>query len=302
MMDDLKQLALFAEVVRAGSLSAAARHLGISTSAVSQQLRALEQSHGVTLLHRSTRKLALTGAGAQLATHATAIVDAAARARAQLSRTRDAPEGELRVSAPAGFARHLAPALAPLLVQYPSLTLRLQVDDRMIDLIDARIDLAIRGGRLPDANLAARPLCDISFMLFAAPAYLAAAGTPASPADLPAHQWLAVSREGEPVHMQFQSGDGVTQAVEVVPRVTCNSHLSLQQLCVAGLGLALMVRMDADIDLRSGHLVPVLPDWTVPTLRLWAVTPQRDGKPAKVRHAIAALERHLMDQPGTRPV
>ena len=133
MMDDLKQLALFAEVVRAGSLSAAARHLGISTSAVSQQLRALEQSHGVTLLHRSTRKLALTGAGAQLATHATAIVDAAARARAQLSLTRDAPEGELRVSAPAGFARHLAPALAPLLVQYPSLTLRLQVDDRMID-------------------------------------------------------------------------------------------------------------------------------------------------------------------------
>jgi DNA-binding transcriptional LysR family regulator len=63
-----------------------------------------------------------------------------------------------------------------------------------------------------------------------------------------------------------------------------------------------MVRMDADIDLRSGHLVPVLPDWTLPTLRLWAVTPQRDGKPAKVRHAIAALERHLMDQPGTRPV
>ncbi len=96
-MDDLKRLALFAEVVRAGSLSAAARHLRISTSAVSQQLRSLEQAHGVTLLHRSTRKLSLTEAGARFAEHCQQLVDAAARARQQLALARDAPEGELRL-------------------------------------------------------------------------------------------------------------------------------------------------------------------------------------------------------------
>ncbi|WP_326535376.1 LysR family transcriptional regulator [Pseudorhodoferax sp.] len=297
-MDDLKHFALFAEVVRAGSLSAAARHLGISTSAVSQQLRALEQRHGVTLLHRSTRKLGLTEAGRNLAEHCAALAATATRARQQLALARDAPEGELRMSAPVGFARCVAPALAPLLADHAALRLHLEIDDRMIDLVDARIDLAIRVGEMADSGWSARRLCGVALLLCAAPAYLARAGVPQSPRELLLHQWLAPrGRRAMPVEMTGPGG--ATEAIEVTPRITSNSQISLQQLCVSGLGLAFVVGTEADEDLQARRLVRVLPDWRVPPMPLWAVTPQRDAKPAKVRHAIAALETYLRGFPGT---
>lgn len=297
-MDDLKRFALFAEVVRSGSLSAAGRHLGISTSAVSQQLRALEQRHGVTLLHRSTRKLTLTESGRNLADHCEALVASAARARQQLVLARDAPEGELRMSAPVGFARCVAPALAPLLADHGALRLHLEIDDQMIDLIDARIDVAIRAGQLADSSWSARRLCTIDFPLCAAPTYLARAGTPRSPQDLPGHEWLTPPRGGRALPLSMTGPDGAQEAIEVAPRITSNSQVSLQQMCAAGLGLAFVVSTDAEDDLRAGRLVRVLPDWRVPPMPLWAVTPQRDAQPAKVRHAIAALQDYLRTVPG----
>lgn len=293
MMDDFKKLAVFAEVVRAGSLSAAGRFLGMSTSAVSQHLRALEQAHGVTLLHRSTRKLALTDAGARFAEHCQAMVDAAARARQQLALAHDAPEGELRVSAPVGFARHIAPALAPLLAEHPALKLRLLVDDAMIDLIDARIDLAVRAGRLADSNWAARRLCAFDWVLCASPGYLARSGVPSRPADLLVHQWVASPREGLGVQLELTGPDGARELLRIEPRITSNNQLTLQQLCATGLGLAQMPRPDIEQELRAGLLVPVLPGWRLPAMPVWAATPQRDGQPAKVRHAIAAIEAYL---------
>ncbi|HSI59376.1 MAG TPA: LysR family transcriptional regulator [Ideonella sp.] len=297
-MDDLKKLAVFAEVVRAGSLSAAGRFLGMSTSAVSQHLRALEQAHGVTLLHRSTRKLALTDAGGRFAEHCQAMVEAAARARQQLALSHDAPEGELRVSAPVGFARHIAPALAPLLAEYPALKLRLLVDDAMIDLIDARIDLALRAGRLADSSWAARRLCGFQWTLCAAPSYLARQPAPLQPADLLAHQWVAAPRDGQWLQVELEGPGGARESLRLEPRITSNNQLTLQQLCVTGLGIAQMVRPDIEDDLRAGRLVPVLPAWRLPAIAVWAATPQRDGQPAKVRHAIAAIEAYLRGVPG----
>jgi DNA-binding transcriptional LysR family regulator len=297
-MDDLKRMALFAEVVRAGSLSAAGRHLRISTSAVSQQLRALEQAHGVTLLHRSTRQLTLTDVGVRFAEHCQAMVEAAGRARQQLVLARDAPEGELRVSAPVGFARHVAPALAPLLARHPALRLRLQVDDAMIDLIDARIDLALRAGRLADSTWAALRLCHFEFMICASPAYLARAGVPGTPQDLLAHQWVGTPRGGGHLALELESLAGERQSLRLEPRITTNNQLTLQQMCAAHLGLALAVRADADDDLRAGRLVPVLPGWKPAPIPVWASTPQRDGQPAKVRHAIESIRAYLRTLPG----
>lgn len=285
-------------MVRAGSLSAAARHLGISTSAVSQQLRALEQRHGVTLLHRSTRKLTLTEAGRNLAAHCQALAAVAVQARQQLALARDAPQGELRLSAPIGFARCVAPALASLLADHAALTLHLEIDDRMIDLVDARIDLAIRAGDLADSSWSARRLCQIDYLLCAAPAYLARAGTPGTPAELAGHPWLTPPRGGRALPLQMRGPDGAQAAIEVTSRVTSNSQMSLQQMCVSGLGLAFVVSTEAEDDLLARRLVRVLPDWRVPPLPLWAVTPQRDRKPAKVRHAIAALQAYLQRLPG----
>jgi len=297
-MDDLKRMAIFAAVVQHGSMSGAARSLRISTSAVSQQMRLLEHNGGVTLLHRSTRKLTLTDAGQRFAEHCTAMVAAAGLARQQLTLAHDAPSGELRVSAPVGFARHVAPALGPLLAEHPALSLKLLVDDAMIDLIDARVDLALRAGRLADSSWVARHLGALDWVLCAAPAYLRQRGTPQGPADLAAHQWVAAPREGSFIEHTLNGPEGQQHSLRIEPRITSNNQLSLQQLCVAGLGVALMVRPDVEDDLRSGRLVPLLPEWRLPPIDVWAVTPQRDRQPAKVRHAIEALHAHFRAVPG----
>jgi DNA-binding transcriptional LysR family regulator len=301
-MDDLKRMAIFAEVVQQGSMSGAARRLRISTSAVSQQMRLLEQNGGVTLLHRSTRKLTLTDAGERFAEHCQAMVAAAGLARQQLTLAHDAPSGELRVSAPVGFARHVAPALGPLLARHPALSLKLLVDDAMIDLIDARVDLALRAGRLADSSWVARHLGALDWVMCAAPAYLRDRGTPHRPAELTAHQWVAAPRAGSAIEHTLCGPDGQTHALRIEPRVTSNNQLTLQQLCAAGLGVGLMIQPDVQDDLHNGRLVALLPEWRLPPIDVWAMTPQRDRQPAKVRHAIDALQAQFRAQPGVLAV
>ena len=331
-MDDLKPLAVFAEVVDAGSMSAAARRLGMSPSAVSQTIRALEQQGGVTLLHRSTRKLALTEAGERYYPHCQRMLEAARAAAQSLQHARDAPTGELRLSAPVGFATHVAPALAPLLAEAPQLRLRLLVDDAMIDLIDARIDVAIRIGRLADSNWVARRLCDFDTILCASPDYLARAGTPTTPLQLPAHQWLAFGREtaapgqpdglpalgstapaasaknlgkggmatSQPVTMLLnaRSSDGELQRVHVQARIASNNQISLQQMCEHGLGIAHLGHADVVASLARGALVRLLPQWAFGTMPVWAVTPRRDeAEAAKVRGAVDCLRRYFATLP-----
>lgn len=323
-MDDLKPLAVFAEVVDAGSMSAAARRLGMSPSAVSQTIRALETQGGVTLLHRSTRKLALTEAGERYYPHCQRMLEAARAAAQSLQTARDAPTGELRVSAPVGFAAHIAPALAPLLAEAPQLRLRLLVDDAMIDLIDARIDVAIRIGRLADSSWVARRLCDFATILCASPEYLARAGAPATPQQLPAHQWLAFGRDvtvgtgvpkegltaaasesarslskgaastSQPVAMTLdaQSATGERQRVHVQARIASNNQISLQQMCEHGLGIAHLAHADASPALARGALVHLLPQWRFGSMPVWAVTPRRDeAEAAKVRAAVDHFRR-----------
>ena len=327
-MDDLKPLAVFAEVVDAGSMSGAARRLGLSPSAVSQTIRALEQHGGVTLLHRSTRKLALTEAGERYYPHCQRMLEAARAAAQSLQQARDAPTGELRLSAPVGFAIHVAPALAPLLAEAPQLRLRLLVDDAMIDLIDARIDLAIRVGRLADSQWIARRLCDFEMILCAAPEYLDRWGTPATPQQLPSHQWLAFGRESpvEGAHdgfaapgnavlagtgrglgkgalattppatmpLDMHSSAGERHRIHVQARIASNNQLSLQQMCEHGLGIARLAHADVAPALARGTLVRVLPQWRFAAMPVWAATPRRaESEAAKVRAAVACLQRHF---------
>jgi DNA-binding transcriptional LysR family regulator len=297
-MDDLRRMAIFAAVVEQRSMSAAARALHMSASAVSQQVRQLERDGGVTLLHRSTRKLTLTDAGERYYAECAAMVAAARRAQHQLAASRDAPSGELRLSATVGFARHVAPALGGLLAAHPALKLRLLVDDASIDLIESRIDLAVRYGKLADSTWVARRLCAFEMMLCAAPAYLRRHGAPQQPEDLLAHQWLAFARTGHSLTLQLANAQREARTLRVEARITSNNQLSLQQMCAAGLGLARLARVDVDDELRAGRLLPVLPEWTLEPIPVWAVTPQRDAQPAKVRHAIDALNDYLITLPG----
>lgn len=315
-MDELKPYAVFAETVAAGSMSAAARRLGMSPSAVSQTIRALELQAGVTLLHRSTRKLALTEAGERCYPHCRRLLEAARTAAESLDQARNAPTGELRVAAPVGFAAHIAPALAPLLAQSPQLRLRLSVDDAMIDLIDARIDIAIRVGRLVDSSWIARPLCEFEMILCAAPAYVERHGMPESVHELASHHCLAFTREmAEPLQdgsmpaaellptlaLDLNGAAGERQRVHASVRITSNNQLSLQQMCEQGLGIARLGYADVLPALERGTLVRLLPQWRFTPMPVTALTPRRDGEPAKVRAALEALKRYFATVPGVAP-
>jgi len=264
-------------------------------------VRQLERDSGVTLLHRSTRKLALTAAGERLYEDCAAMVAAARRAQQQLVLSRDAPSGELRLSAPVGFARHVAPALGGVIAAHPALTLKLLVDDAHIDLIESRIDLAVRFGRLPDSSWVARRLCAFELLLCASPGWLAEHGAPRDPDDLLAAQWLAHARDGNAMQLPLVGPRRESRVLRIEARISSNNQLSLQQMCVAGLGLARLARVDVDDELAAGQLVPVLPQWRSRPLDVWAATPQRDAQPAKVRVAIEALQGYLSGLPGAVP-
>lgn len=171
-------MAVFATVVAEGSLAGAARRLGMTPSAVSQHMRSLEKALGVPLLHRSTRRLALTEAGAAFYPGCEAMLQQALQAEQRLAELRDTLVGELRIATPVGIGgRSLAEALSPLLQAHPKLTLRVLADDRIVDMIEQRVDIALRANRqLADADLIAHPLTAWPMVLCAAPRYLSQHG------------------------------------------------------------------------------------------------------------------------------
>ncbi|MEX8191725.1 LysR family transcriptional regulator [Comamonas guangdongensis] len=296
-MEDFKRMAIFAAVVECGSMSAAARLLDMTPSAVSQHMRQLEQAAGLTLLHRSTRQLTLTDAGQRFYTQCATMCEAAARARAELAAERQQPSGELRLSAPAGFTTHAVPALGAWLAQHPSLRLRLLMDDAPIDLIQARVDLALRFGNLPDSSWVARRLGRSPTILCAAPQWLQAHGQlPGHPRDLMQLPWLDLSRgESAQIDMHWRRPQTAEEfQLQVLPRMTSNHRAAVQQFCEAGLGLALLSAHDVTGSLKQGRLVRLLPDWDMGTIDIWAVTPQRNALPAKVRQAIEVLRDYFV--------
>jgi DNA-binding transcriptional LysR family regulator len=282
----------------------------MTPSAVSQTIKALERQSAVTLLHRSTRKLTLTEDGKQCYFHCLQLMASWKAATDSLTQARDAPTGELRIAAPLGLGPRIAPALASVLSTWPQLRLRLLVSDEMVDLIDARVDLAIRIGTMADSGWTAQKLCDLETIMCASPAYLARNGTPDSPQDLSDHQWIALERQVDAAR-SVDSSDGATpvipmtlfgerrmkQTVHVGVRVVSTTQPAIQQMCEEGLGIARLSYIEVLSSLKHHSLVHVLPKWTFPALPVTLVTPRRDGQPAKVRAAVDALRSYFRDLP-----
>ncbi|MDR6450406.1 DNA-binding transcriptional LysR family regulator [Paraburkholderia terricola] len=312
-MNDLRQLVVFAETVSRGSMSAAAMRLGMTPSAVSQTIKALERQSGVTLLHRSTRKLTLTEDGRQCYFHCLQLMTSWKAATDSLTQARDAPTGELRIAAPLGLGPHIAPALASVLSTWAQVRLRLLVSDEMVDLIDARVDLAIRIGKMADSGWTAQKLCELETIMCASPAYLERNGTPNSPLELSDHQWIALEQQVEAAR-SVGSSDGATpvipvtlfsesrmkQTLHVKVRVISTTQPTVQQMCEEGLGIARLSYIEVLSQLKRHNLVHVLPEWSFPTLPVTLVTPRKDGQPAKVRAAVDALRSYFRGLPTVR--
>ncbi|SIQ18764.1 LysR family transcriptional regulator [Aquipseudomonas alcaligenes] len=293
-MEQLKRMALFATVVDRGSMVGAAEVLGMTASAVSQQIRKLEESTQVSLLHRTTRKLTLTEAGASFYESCAQVLALAEQAEQRLAELRDAPVGELRIAAPVGLpGKLLSEALTPLLRAHPGLSLRLFFHDEMIDLIERRIDLAIRVGRQDDSSLVARHVADWRMLLCAAPAYLARCGPVEDPQQLLGLDWLGLNTDRWQQVTLYGPG-GTQQRLRIESRVACNNILSVRQFTLAGMGVSVQPEPEVREQLASGQLLVLLPAWQPAPIGIHLVTPRRDAQPAKVRYAIEALRRSLL--------
>ncbi len=274
--------ALFARVVAAGSLSAAARDLGISPAMASKRMARLEARLGARLIHRTTRRLALTEQGEGFHRDVLAILAAIEAAEARLRGPDDGLSGPLRLSAPTSFGRmHLAPHLKPFLDRHPGIQLTLDLSDGFSDLIAEKIDLAIRISAGVAPGLDARRLATSRRILCAAPAYLEIHGAPAGLSDLANHRLLAA--EGQ---LPWRLTTGKRQ-IEVagVSHVRTNSSEVVRELALSGLGVALRSLWDVSEELASGRLVRVLPEIEgAADVGIHAVRPR--GEPSA---AVAAL-------------
>ncbi|MBI1250602.1 MAG: LysR family transcriptional regulator [Alphaproteobacteria bacterium] len=263
----------YVRVVESGSFSAAARLLRVGQPAVSKTVAALEARLGVRLLARSTRRLMPTDAGQayyERALRALAEADEAEFAARGLGR---GLEGRLRVCAPVTFARlHLAPKLGGFLSVYPKLSLDLVMDDRNIDLLSENIDVALRMGALADSTLAARKISSSARYVVASKAYLAAHGAPKTPADLLKHDAVIYAQAAGGDEWRFRKGSAET-SVRMQSRIAFTAAEGVREAVKAGLGLAIVSRWMMAPELATGEVAPVLQDWRLPDIDLWAVFP-----------------------------
>lgn len=296
-LDTLTGLLVFAAVAEAHGFSAAARALGLSKSAVSKQVSRLEAAVGARLLQRSTRRLALTEAGAALLARGRNVLAELEAAEADLGQLAGAPRGRLRVSAPMSFAqRHLAPALPEWLAAHPGLELELDLTDRAVDLIGEGFDCAVRIGRLADSSLVARRLAPARRVACAAPAYLARHGAPRSPAALRGHACLDYTYLAEPGGWPFTVARR-TRRVAVHGPLRSNNGEVLRDAALAGLGIVLLPTFLVGDDLRAGRLRPLLIEYECWDAGVYAVYPPTRQMPPKLRAFVDFLAARCGPQP-----
>jgi DNA-binding transcriptional LysR family regulator len=296
-MDPLDGIAAFARVVDSGSFSAAARALKISKSAVSAHVQRLEERLGIRLLHRTTRRLSVTEAGAAYYRHCARIISEAEAAEQAASALQREPRGMLRVSAPASFGwMHVAPAVPAFLKRYPDLGLDISLSPAHVNLVDEGLDLAIRIGVLEDSPLIVRKLAPSRLIICAAPAYLKAHGTPREPGELARHnclctnllpwgsEWRLVGKRGE-------------LRVAVGGNLRSNSAEMLRAAALDSAGIAVLPSWAISEPLRRGALRRVLEGWEPPASTIYAAYPDNRLRSMKVR----AFVDHLAGSFGRRP-
>ncbi|AJP57329.2 LysR family transcriptional regulator [Pandoraea vervacti] len=285
---DLDTVALFVRVAALGNVSAAGRERGLSPATASTRLAQLEGVLGARLLHRTTRRVALSQEGEVFLAQAQALLAAQAQALASVGQGFAAPQGLLRVSCSSSFARqHISPALPEFLARYPGISLDFRLTDRVVDLLEEGVDMAIRVGALRDSTLIARKLAANRRTLCASPAYLAAHGTPRHPSDLTQHECLTL---GEQRDWRFLTPGGPL-SVRVAGRLVSDNGEVLRDAVLAGLGIALKSTWDVAVHLQRGELVPVLQAYPLAEeVAIWAVYPSRAFVPPKTHALIEFLQ------------
>jgi DNA-binding transcriptional LysR family regulator len=296
-MDRFKQIETFAAVASRGSLSAAALAEGVAPAVIGRRLDALEERLGVKLLVRTTRRISLTFEGSAFLEDCQRILNDYHNAEASVSLGGVKASGHIRITAPAGFGRrHVAPLLPDFLVSHPDVSVSLDLSDRLADIVNEGIDVAIRIGRLDDSSLVAIRLADNQRVVVASPAYLAARGVPAHPDALQGHDCLTFGTRGSQARGWLFTIAGETVPVRVAGPLECNDGAALHEWALAGHGLAWRSMWEVAGELTSGRLVTVLDDFRAPDDAIHAVFAQRRHLPLRVRMFIDHL-KHTYGNP-----
>jgi DNA-binding transcriptional LysR family regulator len=279
-MDRLGDLEIFARVASTGSMSRAARDLGLSPPVISKRIKRLEERLGTRLLQRTTRQIVLTEAGRGFHERVIAILGAVDDAETWVSQRANVARGPLRISAPTTFGRlHVAPHLVRFLEKYPEISVDLSLADHFVDVVGDGFDVAIRIADLADTSLVAKKLASNHRMLCASPRYVEKHGLPASITDLARHRLLVHNAD----HWRLEGPDGAV-SVPVQSSVVTNSSEVIREAVLAGLGIALRSTWDVGAELKSGLLLPVLPSYRGgQRVAIYAVYPSRRHLPQKTR-------------------
>lgn len=290
---DTNELSVLVATVSSGSISAAARRLGISPVIASRRLAGLERELGVRLLHRTTRSIALTPEGEDFLLHAQAILESEAAAVSALNPGQTGAVGLLRATAPAALGREvIVPMLPGLLERNPQLKLELHLTERIVDVVGEGFDVAVRIADLRESNLVARRLGSVRRVLCASPDYIARRGQPSTIDELREHDCLVLVGV---THWGFVSGESV-QRVRVAGPLSCSTIDGLQAACLQGLGISMHASWSVRDDLQTGRLVELTLDKPPYAPAVSAVYPSARMVTPKVRLFLGALSTALADE------
>ena len=298
-MNPVSELGFFTLLVKLGSLAATARELNLTPPAVSKRLAQMETRLGVRLLNRTTRSISLTAEGETYLVNAQRILGEIEEMERQVSSSRAAPKGLLRVNAPLGFGRtHVGPAVSSFAKRYPEVEVQLHLTDRPIHLPDDAIDVAIRFGELPDSRLIARKIASNRRLLCAAPEYLKAFGTPETPRDLAQHTCI-VLRQNESAFGSWRLSRGKnSESVKVRGNLSTNDGEVALNWALDGHGILMRAEWNLADHLRKGRLVEVLEEYETPPADIYAVYLERLNLSAKVSCFIEHLREYFQRRAG----
>lgn len=297
-MENLPDIAVFVRVVDAGSFTAAAEALEISQPVVSKAVTRLEERLGARLLNRTTRRLSLTEAGAELYRRSVQALKEIEDAEHEVTRFQAEPKGTLRVNAPVTFSiMHLSPLVQEFLGRYPGVTLDLTLDDGYVDIVEQGYDVVVRIGRLSSSALVARRLAPCRITLVASPAYLEKHGTPQTPDDLLNHNCLLYTLGSTPRAWRLVNPHGEERIMPLRGTFATNNGQVQRALALSGLGIAFLPTFYVGDELRSGRLQCVLNEWMPRDASISALYPERRNLSPKVRAFVDFLAAKLGPEP-----
>lgn len=288
---------IFYHLIEQGSFSAAARHMSLTKSVVSKRIAKLEQELGVQLLYRTTRTLTLTEAGRAFFIHAKAVYQAVATAEESIVGLGKNLSGNIKVSVPTISGELILPQVINEFNQkYPDINIDMDLDNRFVDIVNERFDLAIRTGVLPDSSLIARKLVDANWIVCASPQYLAKHGIPKQPQALDKHNCLVYSyQETGAREWAFKDGDEVYQ-ITVDGNLCTNNSSVLRNVALLGQGIIYVPRVLVYEDLKQGRLIQLFKDETAKCLGIYAVYPYTRQQPEKIKIFIDHLYTSFQSQ------